>query len=319
MVGLSNVVVEVLPVAERTENNLGYRVLGPATLTTATRRSNVATVGITATEPAGETETIKYPEWVNDFPQMAWSIADSDVIARAKLVSIEPVTYKGGLSDTKNEVALDFAFRIVEYLKGEGGDGLVITLRYRQLSDVISVYTEEEAQRLANNWLTRNEPVFYGKESGILFLKDWNRRTEHDGRISRGRYQFTRLTYWEWDATPIVGATWLPEIGEATYEYQPLNDESNVFSLEEISSRIWDIEQLLKGEYGLCVSRSLVARSLVRSKILDAHWVPYPLGGYFQAEPFLQGRVPSSWRPFSSSVLARQSSILLASIQQLRS
>ena len=30
VVGLSNVVVEVLPVAERTEENLGYRVLGPA-------------------------------------------------------------------------------------------------------------------------------------------------------------------------------------------------------------------------------------------------------------------------------------------------
>ena len=30
VVGLSNVVVEVLPTAERTEGNLGYRVLGPA-------------------------------------------------------------------------------------------------------------------------------------------------------------------------------------------------------------------------------------------------------------------------------------------------
>ena len=30
VVGLSNVVVEVLPIAERTEDNLGYRVLGPA-------------------------------------------------------------------------------------------------------------------------------------------------------------------------------------------------------------------------------------------------------------------------------------------------
>ena len=28
--GLSNVVVEVLPVAERTEENFGYKVLGPA-------------------------------------------------------------------------------------------------------------------------------------------------------------------------------------------------------------------------------------------------------------------------------------------------
>ena len=30
VVGLSNVVIEVLPTAERTEDNLGYRVLGPA-------------------------------------------------------------------------------------------------------------------------------------------------------------------------------------------------------------------------------------------------------------------------------------------------
>ena len=30
VVGLSNVVVQVLPTAERTEENLGYRVLGPA-------------------------------------------------------------------------------------------------------------------------------------------------------------------------------------------------------------------------------------------------------------------------------------------------
>ena len=30
VVGLSNVVVEVLPTAERTDDNLGYRVLGPA-------------------------------------------------------------------------------------------------------------------------------------------------------------------------------------------------------------------------------------------------------------------------------------------------
>ena len=30
VVGLSNVVIEILPTAERTEENLGYRVLGPA-------------------------------------------------------------------------------------------------------------------------------------------------------------------------------------------------------------------------------------------------------------------------------------------------
>ena len=30
VVGLANVVVEVLPLAERTESNQGYRVLGPA-------------------------------------------------------------------------------------------------------------------------------------------------------------------------------------------------------------------------------------------------------------------------------------------------
>ena len=30
VVGLSNVVIEVLPITERTEGNLGYRVLGPA-------------------------------------------------------------------------------------------------------------------------------------------------------------------------------------------------------------------------------------------------------------------------------------------------
>ena len=30
VVGLSNVVVEVLPTSERTDDNLGYRVLGPA-------------------------------------------------------------------------------------------------------------------------------------------------------------------------------------------------------------------------------------------------------------------------------------------------
>ena len=30
VVGLSNVVIEILPVAERNEENQGYRVLGPA-------------------------------------------------------------------------------------------------------------------------------------------------------------------------------------------------------------------------------------------------------------------------------------------------
>ena len=225
---------------------------------------------------------------------MAWSIADSDVIARATLEWIEPSTYLEGRS---HEAAMSYAFRIVEYLKGEGGDELVITLRFRELSDVRSYYTEQEAQRLADRWLTKSEPLFDGKESGILFLKDWNQRPNSFSTISRSHYEFTRLTYWEWDANPIVGATWLPEVGESTYEYQPLNDEVTMFSLADVKSRIWDIRQLLEGEYGLCVKGSLEARSLVRSKILDAHWVPGPIGGYFQVEPFLQGRVPHSWRP----------------------
>ena len=266
----------------------------PVPMTVPTSRVNVATVEVYERGDNPEFIAIEYPPWINDYPQMAWSIADSEVIAKATLVSIESVVSRRTPEGEHYDAELAYTFRIHDYLKGDGSNEIVVVLPFRQLTDDIDHYAQEESNRIAAGWLRDSKALFDGKEDGILLLKDWDRRPSSPysfGRVSNSNYEFTSLTYWEWSAMPVIGAAWLPEFDESIFQYQPLNGETTTISHSDLSSRIRDIRQLMHGEYSACIRTSLLFRSRVRSRLLGTYFVDNGFGGYYQPEPFLQGSV----------------------------
>ena len=86
-------------------------------VSTACSSSNSSTTTATASHPVVR---IEFLTWVEESPGMAQSLATSDVIAKAKFVSLD-VTVKS--HDSWGHVAeLVYTFEAVRYLKGNGDD-----------------------------------------------------------------------------------------------------------------------------------------------------------------------------------------------------
>ena len=112
--GLSNVVVEVLPVAERTEENFGYRVLGPAPTATA------GTAMPMSSEPfvIGVMESVTGP-----------GETYGNVAVQAKQMAVDEINAAGGINGRMLEI-------IVEDEKCNAQDSITA---YRKLTDVDGV------------------------------------------------------------------------------------------------------------------------------------------------------------------------------------
>ena len=105
---------------------------------------------------------IEFPAWVEESPGMAQSLATSDVIAKAKFVSLDVAVNS---HDSWGHVAeLVYTFEAVRYLKGNGDDELVVRMssgpKYIAFPDWLDNRTQSEAIELADNWLSRSIDIF---------------------------------------------------------------------------------------------------------------------------------------------------------------
>ena len=224
---------------------------------------------------------VDFPDWVGESPIMALKIADSDVIARARFLSLDSTTKKDPNREGAYVAELAYKFEIIEYLKGEGHDELTVGMnsgpKFIAYPDWIGRRTEEEAQALAASWMESSRSIFANRGEGILFLLQSHNEGQH--------LYFTSVTDGEGGGDyPIVGETWLDFGEDSMYRHRLTDREIARISLAEVISRIEDIGFFTEGEYGQCVVSSLYERSKLRERILGTY-LALILGGYYEPEP----------------------------------
>ena len=123
------------------------------------------TPGIAATPTATASHSvvrIEFPTWVEESPGMAQSLATSDVIGKAKFVSLDVAVKSHASWGHVAEVV--YTFEAVRYLKGNGDDELVVRMssgpKYIAFPDWLDNRTQSEAIELADDWLSRSMDIY---------------------------------------------------------------------------------------------------------------------------------------------------------------
>ena len=223
---------------------------------------------------------VQFPTWVEESPKMAQHIATSDIIAKAKLVSLDSTTKR---HDSWGYVAeLVYVFEVVQYLKGDGTDELFVRMssgpKYIAFPDWLGVRTESEAIELADRWLGHSMNVIDNKRDAILLFD----------RAEPGEYYF-RST--EDDEShigyPAMGTTWLVEVKPSIYRHRFMDGQSGTISLSDFNSRIEDMRSFMEGDYAPCIAMALNYRTHVRDQLVGVYR-ELTLGGYREPEPFPQ-------------------------------
>ena len=221
---------------------------------------------------------VQFPTWVEESPKMAHHIATSDIITKAKLVSLDSATKR---HDSWGYVAeLLYKFEIVEYLKGSGPNELVVRMdsgpKYIAFPDWLGLRTESEAIELADRWLGRSMNVIDNKRDAILLFDSaepgeyYFRSTEDDE---------SHIGY------PAIGTTWLVEVQPSIYLHWFMDEQSGTISLSDFNDLIEEMSLLMEGDYAPCVSMALYYRTRVRAQLLGVYR-ELTLGGYREPEPF---------------------------------
>ena len=253
-----------------------------ATLTaTATAAPTVTTPPSAVAAPRAEDPFVlnQLPLWVEESPKMAWYIAASDVIAKAKLVSLDSITQQhphwGYIAE------LIYKFEVVQYLKGNGDDTLVVHLssgpKYVAFPDWLGLRTESEAHELAREWLNRRIQTDRDKGDSILLLL---RSPQEETYLFRGADRGQGS-----GGHPILGETWLVEHEPSMYRHQFTEGGPSEISLSDVNHRIEDMQRLMELEHSACVRRTLLERSRVRERILGTYQ-ELTLGGYRNLKEF---------------------------------
>ena len=232
----------------------------------------------TATHPIIQVE---FPAWVEESPKMAQHIATSDVIAKTKFVSLDSTTKRHGSYGYVAELV--YTFEVVQYLKGDGADELVVRMssgpKYIAFPDWLDTRTESEALELAQSWLGRSINIVGNKRDAILLVgrsgegEDYYFTSSEDGQGSGGY--------------PTVGETWLAEEKSSMYRHQFTDRKSATISLSDLNARIEDMRPLMEGDYAPCVAMALYYRTRVRDQLLGVYR-ELTLGGYREPEAFPQ-------------------------------
>ncbi len=234
-----------------------------------------ATPSPTATRMSTSTPLIvrpEYPDWVEDSPHMALSIATSHAIAQVKLTAIESTT-------KKNEyglfvVEISYRFDVVQYFKGDGAE--VLNIRIDSWPPPDAGRTGSEAYEIERNWLSLSRAAVGDKREGILLL--YRRPVTGDYRfLSHEKRVFEY---------PAFGESWLSEVGNSMYRHQFTDGEPADISLGDLKSRIEDMRPLTEGAYGECVKSALHWRNRVRSQLLGTYQEFRHPGGYRDPDPF---------------------------------
>ena len=229
--------------------------------------------------PTAIATQIEFPTWVEGSPKMAQSIATSDVIAKAKFVSLDATAKK---HDSWGYAAeLTYKFEVVQYLQGNGADELVVRMssgpKYIAFPDWLGKRTTSEAIELAEDWLGRSLRIVSNWRDGILLLdrsgqgEDYYFKSSEEG-YGRG-------------GSPTLGETWLVEDQASMYRHQFPGEKSATISLSDLNARIEDMRRLMEGDYAPCVARALYYRNRVRDQLLGTYR-ELTLGGYREPEAF---------------------------------
>ena len=208
---------------------------------------------------------------------MALLIATSDVVAEARLVSLDSTTKKH--DNYGCEAELIYRFEVVQYLKGEGNESLDVRInsgpKYVAFPDVIGERTQSEALEFAEAWLRRSKAAVDDKRNAILLLGRFPEIDDHyfmSFEDEHGRY-------------PAVGETWLYGDKDSMYRHQLTDGEPATISLADLHTRIEDLRRLTEGGYERCVVGALDWRDRVRRQLLGTYRV-MSIAGYREPEPF---------------------------------
>ena len=229
---------------------------------------------------------VEFPEWVDESPRMALRMATSDVIARARLNSLESTTTK--FHEFGFQAVLIYKFRIVQYLKGDGANEVEVRIGSGPKARSVDVYearTESEARDFARSWLYNSRAAVRDAQDAVLFLQ---RSTLIDGYLSFTSYEDDLQHY------PAYGETWLAADGEAMYQHKFMDGELTTISSFDLKTRIGDLSRLTEGEYGLCVIGALYRRDRVRRPGLGTYREETQ-AGYREPEPFPRYEVAMNW------------------------
>ena len=230
---------------------------------------------------SGSTDIVQvdFPEWVDDCPQMAYQIANADVIVRANWVSIDSEIVAEANESLGYSVDLIYTFAAEEYLKGDGPEDFFVRQNSGPAADLDIIYhrSEGQARSLASSWSLRMGAIARENAVAILFLYRQNGDNDYGFRdfgAVRGK-----------NDSPDIGTTWLAAVGESEYRHQFAGGLQEKISSEELKSRIEDLRPFVEGEYGACVRAAFAQRTRVREQVLGT-LRQLTLGGYGDPWPF---------------------------------
>ena len=217
---------------------------------------------------------VEFPDWIEESPNQAETIAASAVIAKAHLVSIESAVVPLD-DDLGYEAELIYQFEAIEYLEGNGHEVLAISLwsgpRYASFPDVLDYRTEGEARELAERWKWQSLDRWANIDHGVLFAAESH----------RGGYSFAstdddevHLPY------PAIGETWLSENTSRKLGGYGIGS----LSAEDLADHIEDIRQLTNGPYERCMNGAIWNMTEVRERI-EGTYRQLTVGGWLEPEP----------------------------------
>ena len=228
----------------------------------------------------------EFPDELGESIQLAELIAGAVVIAVAKLQSIEPRAFPLASSSLGYEAALRYRYEVVQYLKGEGRNGDELTVRVGSGAaasglDVFYHRTKEAAEELADNMLSEAENKEQSGQEALLFLQS---------KKGRSDYNFPPIQSNRYKEFPVIGETWLPAVGESTYQLNIPGEPSASISIEELESLIQIVAPLTR-DYTRCVSVALSHRQRVRAQFLGEYRTLGITGAFEEPQPFRRKEV----------------------------
>ncbi len=224
---------------------------------------------------------MELPAWVQESPGLALALIYADTIIEARLASIESEVKA---HESYGHVAeLSYKFNVLQYLKGEGDDELSVQLssgpKYHAFPDVIDRRSEEEAEDLAEKWLSGQRSA-RGRDRNVILLLT-------GGKEKTYTFLYTKRNA-DRDVSPYLGKSWIA-----------IDDDSLPLTLRfpgsvlspvtilDLKTRIREMDELTATEFGNCIRLALGYRSLVRDQHLGIYR-ELTVAGWREPDPFPQ-------------------------------
>ena len=223
---------------------------------------------------------------------MASFIANSSVIAAAKLMSIQSTVSPLISSELGYEAALLYRFEVIQYLMGGDESENELTVRVgsgpaSSASDVFHHRSMEDAEKLSKEMQSSaNSQTEYEKEA-VLFLQS---------SVGRTDYSFPAVESNRYGDSPVTGETWLPVIAESKHQLNIPEISASSITLEELKEFIGIVVSEGNESYARCIAGALDYRERVWSQLLGTYREMTHTGDYVESRPFARREVTfESW------------------------